>query len=129
MCLERITDGVPRFVAHPARIKIQVNEAFVVSEDACDCKDLSVTDLKVAGNARSQALQPTVSAQPISENDIVDITTFKFGRSLIATKDLRQSTCSSTRKFTMDQLNLEIWSRIGAKHTAVIFIYFYIRQC
>jgi hypothetical protein len=45
-----------------------------------------------------------------SENDIVNITNIQLGRSLIATKDLCQSPCSRTRKFTIDQLDLEIWS-------------------
>jgi hypothetical protein len=124
MCLERITHGVPRFVAQQCVTKIQVNKAFVFSEGTSDCKDFLVSDFEGVGNVRFEALQTTVSAQPISENDIVDITTIKLGRSLIATKDLCQSTCSSTRKFTSDQYDLEIWPGMDAKHTAVTFIQF-----
>jgi hypothetical protein len=47
----------------------------------------------------------------------------KLGRSLIASKNICKIICSSTRKFTTDQYGLETWSRIGAKHTAVIFIH------
>jgi hypothetical protein len=79
MCLERITDGVPLFVAHPAKTKIQVNEAFVISKGSSDCKDFLVSDLVVAGKERSQALQTTISAEPISENDIVEVTKINFG--------------------------------------------------
>jgi hypothetical protein len=58
ICLERITDCVPRFVAHPkVMVKIQYNEAFVFSEGACNYKDFSFTDITVTGNAWCQALQ------------------------------------------------------------------------
>jgi hypothetical protein len=78
MCFERITDGAPRFVAHPARTKIQVNKAFVFSEGASDCKKFLVTDLRAVGNTYSQALQTTVPAQPISENEIIEVAKIKL---------------------------------------------------
>jgi hypothetical protein len=66
MFLERITDGAPHFVVHPnAMPKFQFDEAFVFSDSVRDCKNFSVTDLKVAGKAWSQDLQTTVSAQLI----------------------------------------------------------------
>jgi hypothetical protein len=85
MCLERIADCVPGFVAHPKVMpKIQFNKPFVFFEGVSDCKDLSVTDLIVVGNAGSQAFQRTISAQPIRENIIVHIAIIKLGRALIA---------------------------------------------
>ncbi len=72
MCLERITDGVPRYIAYPGAItQIQVDKALVFSEGARNSKDFSVTDLKVAGKAWYQTLQTTVSAQPTRESGIV----------------------------------------------------------
>jgi hypothetical protein len=106
------------------KLRLQIIKPLLSRGGASDCKDFLVSDFEVVGKARSEALKTTVSAQPISENIIVNITICKLGRALIATKDLCQSTCSSTRKFTTIQLDLEIWSRIGAKHTAVIFIQF-----
>jgi hypothetical protein len=121
MCLERITDGAPRFVAHPENpTKIQFNKTFVFSEGARNCKNFSVTDLRDVGKAWFQALQTTVSAQNICEDKIVNSTLNKLGRSLIASKDVCQSTCSSSRKLTADQLDIETWPRIGAKDTDVI---------
>ena len=104
--------------------KIQVNKAFVFSEGARNCKDFSVTDLTAHGKAWTPALQTTISAQPICENNIVNITIIKLGRALIASKDLCQSTCSSTPKFTKVQFDVKVWSGIGVKHTAVIIIHF-----
>jgi hypothetical protein len=72
MCLERITDCVPRFVAHhEAMRKIQFKKASVFFEGASDCKDFLVPSTKVAGKEQLQALQSTVSAQTIRENSIV----------------------------------------------------------
>jgi hypothetical protein len=52
MRLERVANGAPRFVFHSGTItQIQINKAFVFFEGARNCKDLSVTDLKVAGKA------------------------------------------------------------------------------
>jgi hypothetical protein len=129
MCLERIANGAPRFLVHTAGIipQTQVNEAFVFSDSVRNCKKLPVADINVevlGQKVLPQAFQTTVSAQPIRDNKIVNITIDKLGRSLIASKDLYQSTCPSTRKLTADQLDLETRPRIGAKHTAVIFIHF-----
>jgi hypothetical protein len=53
MCLERIADCVPRFVAHPKGImvNIQIKMAFVFFEGARNCKDFSVAILRAAGKA------------------------------------------------------------------------------
>jgi hypothetical protein len=70
MCLERITVGAPRFVVHfgSRTRQIQLNEAFVLSEGTRNYKDLSFTILRASGNAT------TVSAQPIREDNIVNVT-------------------------------------------------------
>jgi hypothetical protein len=47
---------------------------FVFSEGTSDCKKFWVTDLRVIGKARSPALQTTVSAQPIREDEIANFT-------------------------------------------------------
>jgi hypothetical protein len=63
LCLEGIADSVPGFVAHPQVMpKIQVNKAFAFFEGPSDYKDSLVTDITVAGNFWSQALQSIVSA-------------------------------------------------------------------
>jgi hypothetical protein len=55
MHLERIADGVPRFVTHvKVMMKSQVNEAFVFSEGVRNCKDFSITNLRVVGMACSE---------------------------------------------------------------------------
>jgi hypothetical protein len=107
MCLERIANGAPRFVVYLLEKprKIQFNEAVVFFEGVSECKDFSVTNLQL------QALQTTVFAQPIRENGRVNITKNDLGRTLAASKDLYQSTCSSTRKFTAIQIDLEVWPR------------------
>jgi hypothetical protein len=75
MCLERIADGVPRLVAHPKiMFKHQVNKASIFFEGARNFKDFSVTILRAAGKERCEAFQTTVSAQPIRENRIVNLT-------------------------------------------------------
>jgi hypothetical protein len=52
MHLERIADGVPRFVAHAnVFMKSQVNEAFVFSEGVRNCKGFSITNLNVVEKA------------------------------------------------------------------------------
>jgi hypothetical protein len=66
MCLERITDSVPRFVAQPAITKIKHNKAFVFFEGASDCKQFML-ELTVC-----QTFQTTVSAQPIRENGSIE---------------------------------------------------------
>jgi hypothetical protein len=53
-------------------------------------------------------LRRLFSAQPIPhENSIVHVTIIKLGRSLIASKNLGQIACTSTRKFPADQCNIE----------------------
>jgi hypothetical protein len=75
MCLERITDGSPRYVVrNEATTKKQVNKAFVFFEGARNCKDFSVTDLSAPGKVRCEEFQTTVSAQAIRENNIVNFT-------------------------------------------------------
>jgi hypothetical protein len=88
MCIERIAKEAPRYVAHIRAIKLQFSEAFVLLEGARDCNDFSVSDLKAARKVQCQALQTTVSAQPIRENGIVNFTAIKLGRALIPYKDL-----------------------------------------
>jgi hypothetical protein len=75
------------------------------------------TGITLADNERSEEFQTAVSAQPIRENGVVNITISKLGRTLIASKDICQSTCSSTRQFTAGQHDLEVWPRIGAKRS------------
>ena len=125
MCLERITDCVPRLVAYCKIMrKMQVNK----TECASDCKDILISDITVAGRVHAQALQTTVSAQPIRENGIVNFTPTSLGRALIASNNLCQSACPSTRKLTACQFDLETWPGKGAKRTAEIFIQEYIFQ-
>ena len=109
MFLERITDCVPRFVAQQAATKIKNNKVFVVFEGVSDCNNLSVIIFGAAGIDRFQPFQSTVSVQAIHDNGIVNKTSIKIGRSLVASEDLCQSACSSSRKFTHDQNDLEIW--------------------
>jgi hypothetical protein len=54
--------------------KIQVNKAFVFFEGACDFQEFWFRDTTVVGKAQCQAFQTAVSAQPIRENKIVNIT-------------------------------------------------------
>jgi hypothetical protein len=98
MCLKIIADCVPCFVANQATTKIQVSKALVFFQGAGDCAEFLAIDLEVLEKAQFEALQTTVTAQPIRDNGIVDVTKTELGRSLIASKDLCQSTCSSTRK-------------------------------
>jgi hypothetical protein len=83
----------------------------------------------VVEKARCQAFQTTVSTQPIRENGIVNITTIKASRSLIACKNLSQYDGRSAYDSTVFQLDLEAWLRKIPKHTAVIFIKGYFLQC
>jgi hypothetical protein len=75
---------------------IQVNKARVLFEGASDCKEFLIADTMVIEKARSQAFQTTISASPISENGIVNITTIKDSRSLIPSKNLSQCDSRST---------------------------------
>jgi hypothetical protein len=102
--------------------KIQINKASVFFEAARNCKNVSVTSVTVVGNAWSQALQTTVSAQPIRENGGVNITTHKFGGSLISSKDFCHCFGCSACYATVIQLDLEAWPQAAAKRTAMIFI-------
>jgi hypothetical protein len=73
MCLDRIADCVPRFVAHPRVMpKLQVDKTFVFFEGDRDREECLVSD-GIAGleNGRPRGLQTTVSGQTIRENTIV----------------------------------------------------------
>jgi hypothetical protein len=89
MCFERITDCVPRIVGQEAITEITRNKTCIFSEDVSYSKKLPVYiimvagsnykafligDATVVGKARCQALQTTVSAQPIHENKTVNVT-------------------------------------------------------
>jgi hypothetical protein len=85
MCLERITNGIPGFVAQcKVIIKLQVNKTFVFSEVARNRLDLLVTVITVAGKEWFESLQTTLSTQPIRENGIINSTIMKTGEALIA---------------------------------------------
>jgi hypothetical protein len=124
--LERIANGAPRFVVRleeiPIQCKMQINKTSVVSEGARHCKKFSVSYTTVAGNNWFQAFQTTVSAQPICEKKIVNFAAKKLGRTLIASKDLSQSTSSGSRNFTQGQYYLQTWPRKGTKHPDLIFV-------
>jgi hypothetical protein len=107
MCLERLTDCVPRFVARG--LEDQVNKTFVLFEGARNCKDVLVNLKLVARKEWTKALQTTISAQPIRENDIVNFTTIKLGRSLIASKSSAKYCGCRVREYTI-WLDLEAWS-------------------
>jgi hypothetical protein len=98
MRLERIANGAPGFLLHNKAIttQMQLHEAFVFSEGARNCKEFSVTGLVIRVKVVLQAFQTTVSAQPIRENNLVNIATIKPSRTLIASKDLsKYDRCSA----------------------------------
>jgi hypothetical protein len=109
MRLERSANVAPRFIIHRGVMKaqFQFNETFVFSEGARDCNDFSVTNRAVVEKV-FEVFQTTVSAQPIRENGIVNVTIIKLTRALIASNDLCRSNYSSTRKVTAAQFDLEV---------------------
>jgi hypothetical protein len=116
MRLEKIENEAQNFDVRKAGITPQTK--FIESANARSCR-LPTPTSKTSNKSIDKSFSDDCFRAAIRDNDIVNWTILKLGRALIASKDLCQSTCPSTRKFTADQLDLETRPRIAAKHTSV----------
>jgi hypothetical protein len=105
----RLRESDVRFVAHPKVMpKMQINKAFVFFAGTSDCKEFSV--IVITGEKSwSQALETTVSAQPIHEDELVDVRLNQLGRALIASLDLWEYLGCNACDSAVFQLDFEAW--------------------